>query len=280
MRTRDEPPDPGRRTCAALDIISDGRLEVGTARSSTWTELGGFNVDPDDTKKTWDEFVRALPKLWADGHTSWEGSAFSMPERNVLPKPVQKPHPPMWVTVTSPGTECDAADRGLGCLGVAAAGYAEQERRTAEYFRRIELCDPVSGLVTREVTTLNFLFCHEDPATAAAVGMGMVGGFGLANSHLLWTREAYPDPRLPVARQPRSRRRQAVVGWAGRRVRHPRRHLRRRSRHHRGGDRALGVRRRHGDQLPAERDRDDPAAPGAREHAPLRREVMPRFASR
>ncbi len=68
-----------------------------------------------------------------------------MPERNVLPKPVQKPHPPMWVTVTSPGTELDAADRGLGCLGVAAAGYAEQERRTKEYFRRIESCDPVGG---------------------------------------------------------------------------------------------------------------------------------------
>jgi hypothetical protein len=46
--------------------------------------------------------------------------------------------------------------------------------------------------VTREVTTLNFLFCHEDAATAAQIGMGMVGAFGLANSHLLWTREAYP----------------------------------------------------------------------------------------
>ena len=68
-----------------------------------------------------------------------------MPERNVLPKPVQKPHPPMWVTVTSPGTELDAAERGLGCLGVAAAGYDEQERRTEEYFRRIESCDPVGG---------------------------------------------------------------------------------------------------------------------------------------
>ena len=65
-----------------------------------------------------------------------------MPERNVLPKPVQKPHPPMWVTVTSPGTELDAAERGLGCLGVAAAGYAEQERRTKEYFRRIEQLRP------------------------------------------------------------------------------------------------------------------------------------------
>src|SRR5439155_16217057 len=143
-------------------------------------------------KKTWDEFVRVLPKMWSDDHVSWEGTRFSMPERNVLPKPVQKPHPPLWVTVTSPGTECDAADRGLGCLGVAAASYAEQERRTAEYFRRIEQCEPVGGVVTREVTTLNFLFCNEDAATAAQIGMGMVGGFGLANSHLLWTREAYP----------------------------------------------------------------------------------------
>ncbi len=178
--------------CATLDIISRGRLEVGTARSSTWTELGGFNVDPDETKKTWDEFVHVLPKLWADGHATHQGHSFSMPERNVLPKPVQKPHPPLWVTVTSPGTELDAADRGLGCLGVAAAGYAEQERRTKEYFHRIESCNPVSSVVTKEVTTLNFLYCHEDPAIAAKVGMGMVGTFGLANSHLLWTREAYP----------------------------------------------------------------------------------------
>ena len=129
--------------CATLDIISGGRLEVGTARSSTWTELGGFNVDPDDTKKTWDEFVRVLPKLWADEHVVVGGHAASRcRSATCCPKPVQKPHPPMWVTVTSPGTELDAADRGLGCLGVAAAGYAEQERRTAEYFRRIEQLRP------------------------------------------------------------------------------------------------------------------------------------------
>ncbi len=88
--------------CAVLDIVSRGRLDVGTARSSTWTELGGFNVDPDRTKKTWDEFVRVLPKMWTQEHFSYDGLSFSMPERNVLPKPLQQPHPPMWVTVTSP----------------------------------------------------------------------------------------------------------------------------------------------------------------------------------
>jgi alkanesulfonate monooxygenase SsuD/methylene tetrahydromethanopterin reductase-like flavin-dependent oxidoreductase (luciferase family) len=177
---------------AVLDIISGGRLEVGTARSSTWTELGGFEADPDDTKKTWDEYVRVLPRMWGPEPFSYEGLSFSMPERNVLPKPLQRPHPPLWVTVTSPGTELDAADRGLGCLGVAAAGYAEQERRTKRYHQRIQQCDPVSSVVNDQVTTLNFLYCHEDAATAAGRGMNMVGMFGLANSHLLWTREAYP----------------------------------------------------------------------------------------
>jgi alkanesulfonate monooxygenase SsuD/methylene tetrahydromethanopterin reductase-like flavin-dependent oxidoreductase (luciferase family) len=177
---------------AALDIVSGGRLEFGTARSSTWTELGGFQADPDETKKTWDEYVRVLPKMWTEERVAYEGLSFSMPERAVLPKPLQKPHPPMWVTVTSPGTELDAADRGLGCLGVAAVSYAEQERRTRDYHRRIQSCEPAGKVVTERVTTLNFLYCHEDLDRAASTGMGIAQLFGLANSHLLWTREAYP----------------------------------------------------------------------------------------
>src|SRR5687767_13353327 len=148
--------------CAVLDILSGGRLEVGTGRSATWTELGGFQADPDATKKTWDEYVRVLPKLWTNERFSYEGLAFSMPERAVLPKPVQKPHPPMWVAVTSPGTELDAADRGLGSLGLTFGGFAEQEKRIAEYRRGIQLCDPVGEFVNEQVNTVNFLFCHPD----------------------------------------------------------------------------------------------------------------------
>ncbi|HEX7035720.1 MAG TPA: LLM class flavin-dependent oxidoreductase [Pseudomonadales bacterium] len=177
---------------AALDILSNGRLELGTARSSTWTELGGFGVDPDDTKKTWDEFVRVLPKMWTQDEFEWEGKAFSMPARNVLPKPLQKPHPPLWVTVTSPGTELDAAERGLGCLGVSAASYEEQERRTREYHRRIASCDPVGEVVNDQVHTMNFLYCHEDYRQARDIGIPMVNAFNVANAHLYWTREAYP----------------------------------------------------------------------------------------
>ncbi|MFP8881290.1 MAG: LLM class flavin-dependent oxidoreductase [Myxococcota bacterium] len=176
---------------AMLDVLSGGRLELGTARSSTWTELGGFQSDPDSTKRDWDEYVRVLPRMWTEERLSYEGNCFSMPERAILPKPVQKPHPPLWVTVTSPGTELDAADRGIGCLGVAAATFKEQERRTKEYHRRIQLCDPV-GAVNDRVATLNFLYCHDEMEIGARRGMEMLGLFGVLNAHLFFTREAFP----------------------------------------------------------------------------------------
>jgi alkanesulfonate monooxygenase SsuD/methylene tetrahydromethanopterin reductase-like flavin-dependent oxidoreductase (luciferase family) len=182
---------------AALDLISGGRLEFGTARSSTWTELGGFGADPDHTKKSWDEFVRVIPKMWTQDCVEWQGHSFTMPERDVIPKPLQQPHPPMWVTVTSPGTELDAAERGLGSLGVAAVSYDEQERRTTDYHRVIKNCEPVGAVVNDRVHTMNFMYCHEDYRVAARVGLPMVGTFNTLNAHLYWTREAHATDAYP-----------------------------------------------------------------------------------
>jgi len=183
--------------CAVLDILSGGRLEVGTGRSATWTELGGFQADPDTTKKTWDEYVRVLPKLWTNERFSYEGLAFSMPERAVLPKPVQKPHPPMWVAVTSPGTELDAADRGLGSLGLTFGGFAEQEKKIGEYRRRIQLCDPVGEFVNEQVNTVNFLFCHPDREYGGQTGQRLAGTFNYMAAQLLAAREAMPTRSYP-----------------------------------------------------------------------------------
>src|SRR5690606_29378285 len=94
---------------AFLDLLSNGRVEFGTGRSSTWNELGGFNANVDDTKRSWDEYCRVIPRMWTEERFSYEGTYFSMPERCILPKPMQQPHPPMWVAVTAPGTEFDAA---------------------------------------------------------------------------------------------------------------------------------------------------------------------------
>ena len=182
---------------AVLDILSEGRLEFGTGRSATWTELGGFGVDPDTTKKTWDEITRVIPRMWMEERFGYEGECFRMPERAILPKPIQKPHPPMWVAVTSPGTELDAADRGMGSLGLTFGSFREQEGKIAEYRRRIKYCDPVGAFVNEQVNTVNFLFCHEDDAYGAKTGMRVAGTFNYLAEQLLAARQAYPSRSYP-----------------------------------------------------------------------------------
>ena len=178
---------------AVLDILSKGRLELGTARSSTWTELGGFCLEPDITKVSWDEYVQAIPKMWTQDSFSYEGVTFKMPPRNVLPKPVQDPHPPLWVAVTSPGTELEAAKRGLGCLGVSAQSFKAQERTVQDYRRVIANCDPVGKVVTNKVMAMNFLFCHEDANHAARLGSRMITTFNFLNTSQVWNREVFPS---------------------------------------------------------------------------------------
>src|SRR5215831_4275461 len=155
---------------AVLDILSGGRLEVGTGRSATWTELGGFRANPDETKKTWDEFVHCLPKMWTQERYSYQGRSWSMPQRTIVPKPFQKPHPPMWVAVTSPGTEIDAAERGMGSLGLTFGGFAEQEEKVKRYRKIIRSCEPVGEFINESVSTVNFLYCHEDDAVGVTTG--------------------------------------------------------------------------------------------------------------
>jgi alkanesulfonate monooxygenase SsuD/methylene tetrahydromethanopterin reductase-like flavin-dependent oxidoreductase (luciferase family) len=116
-----------------------------------------------------------------------------MPERTIVPKVYQRPHPPLWVAVTSPGTELDAADRGLGSLGLTFGQFAEQEKRIAEYRRRIRNCEPVGAFVNDQVSTVNFLYCHEDDATGRATGRRMADTFNYLASQLISAREAFPS---------------------------------------------------------------------------------------
>lgn len=178
---------------AVLDLLSGGRLEVGTGRSATWTELGGFRANPDTTKKTWDEFVRCLPQMWTEETFGYNGESWSMPPRTIIPKPYQKPHPPMWVAVTTPGTELDAADRGLGSLGLTFGQFKEQEERIKTYRRRIQQCNPVGAFVNEQVNTVNFLYCHEDDEEGVTIGRKLGTTFNYLAAQLVSVREAYPS---------------------------------------------------------------------------------------
>jgi len=179
---------------AALDIVSNGRLEFGTGRSATWTELGGFRCDPDVTKEMWDEAVRAIPKMWTQETFSWQGKYFSMPERSIIPKPLQKPHPPLWVAVSSPETAVQAAERGIGLLGVSIGTPKEYEQRVKDYRRVVRQCEPVGEFVNEQVNGVTFLYVDETDEEARIWGTKLVYTFSLLAAHLVGISSVYPTP--------------------------------------------------------------------------------------
>ena len=98
---------------ATLDLVSNGRVEFGTGESASRAELEGFGIDPDERRAMWRETVEQVANMMAmDPYPGFEGKYFSMPARNVVPKPVQKPHPPLWVACSNRDTIHLAAQLG------------------------------------------------------------------------------------------------------------------------------------------------------------------------
>jgi alkanesulfonate monooxygenase SsuD/methylene tetrahydromethanopterin reductase-like flavin-dependent oxidoreductase (luciferase family) len=179
---------------ATLDILSDGRLEFGTGRSATWTELGGFRCEPDHTKEMWDECTRAIVKMWTTDDFSWKGRHFQMPPRNVLPKPIQDPHPPLWVAVQSPETAVQAGERGMGMLGVTLGAPLDYQQMVKDYRRAIRTCEPVGESINEQVNGVAFMHCDADNARAQTIGGMAAMQFGVRAAHLVGVGGIYPSP--------------------------------------------------------------------------------------
>ena len=120
---------------ATLDIMCNGRLEFGTGRSATMLEMGGFGIDPADTRGMWEESLSMLPRMWQDDLFSHQGKYFSVPPRHVIPKPVQKPHPPLWMACTSPTSHELAGKKGLGLLSFTLALNLQEVGRRVQRIR-------------------------------------------------------------------------------------------------------------------------------------------------
>jgi alkanesulfonate monooxygenase SsuD/methylene tetrahydromethanopterin reductase-like flavin-dependent oxidoreductase (luciferase family) len=101
---------------AVLDIMSNGRVELGIGRSTTAQELDGFNVDYDRTREEVKESLEIIVKAWTEEVLEYNGKLMKVPPRRVVPKPIQKPHPPMWMACVAPDSYEMAGDRGLGVL--------------------------------------------------------------------------------------------------------------------------------------------------------------------
>jgi alkanesulfonate monooxygenase SsuD/methylene tetrahydromethanopterin reductase-like flavin-dependent oxidoreductase (luciferase family) len=148
---------------AMLDHISNGRFEFGTGRGSSTTEQRGFGIeDPQLTKDMFDEAVAEFRKMWLDEEYSFDGKFFSLPQRNVLPKPYVKPHPPMWVAAGNPGTFEKAARMGLGVLCFTGGSPAKMAPLVETYKKHIVNAEPVGDYVNDNVAITTSFMCLED----------------------------------------------------------------------------------------------------------------------
>ena len=102
---------------ATLDLVSHGRVEFGIGEGSSVTELHPFDRRFRDKREVWEDAVRAVIPMFGPAGVEYHGKHFDLPLRNVLPKPLQKPHPPLWVACSQRETIEMAGRRGMGALG-------------------------------------------------------------------------------------------------------------------------------------------------------------------
>jgi len=171
---------------ATLDLVSSGRVDWGTGESASAAELGGFGVAPLDRQNMWQEATReAANMLVMDPYPGYQGQYFAMPCRNVVPKPVQKPHPPIWVACSRRETIHEAARHGIGALTFAFVDPAEAVKWVKEYYDILKSteCSPIGHAVNANVAMVCGFSCHADPHEARRRGLDGFRFFGYALGH-------------------------------------------------------------------------------------------------
>lgn len=170
---------------ATLDLVSNGRVEWGTGESSAALELEGFNVPVADKRSMWREAVEQCANMMAmSPYPGFQGQYFSMPCRNVVPKPVQRPHPPLWVACSNRETIKLAARLGIGALTFAFVDPEDARQWTEDYYRIFkEECVPIGHAVNPNVAMVTGFSVHRDAAEAKRRGMDGFRFFNYALGH-------------------------------------------------------------------------------------------------
>jgi alkanesulfonate monooxygenase SsuD/methylene tetrahydromethanopterin reductase-like flavin-dependent oxidoreductase (luciferase family) len=179
---------------ATLDIISRGRLDFGIGEGATRLELGAFKIPGREKRAMSLEAAEQIANMMAmTPYPGYEGKSFSFPCRNVLPKPVQKPHPPMWMACTNRDTIKVAAQNGLGALAFAFVNPEEAKNWAEIYYGIIKSdeCVPIGHAVNANLAMVSNFSLHHDRAEAIRRGQEGFEFFSYAVNALV-AHDVYP----------------------------------------------------------------------------------------
>lgn len=182
-------------TVATLDLVSDGRAEFGTGETSSGAELEGFGVDRATKRAQWAEALDVVTRMFVEEpFAGVDGRYLTMPPRNVVPKPLQKPHPPLWVACSRRDTILLAAETGIGALSFSFAEPEEAAEWVREYEEIIagERCLPIGFDVNAQIATALPMMVARDEADAIERGVDGAHFFGYALAHYYYFADHRP----------------------------------------------------------------------------------------
>jgi alkanesulfonate monooxygenase SsuD/methylene tetrahydromethanopterin reductase-like flavin-dependent oxidoreductase (luciferase family) len=173
---------------ATLDILSHGRVDVGLGRTGYPYQLTPYGSDLRDTRGMWQEFADVLPRIWTQEEISYDGTYYQIPRREVLPKPVQRPHPPLWSACGSDETARLTGSLGMGGLFGSEGGPDRVQQLMALYRDALRTAAPKKATPgraalgngagpTRCAALMTAGYCHEDPQVVAERGTELVGWY-------------------------------------------------------------------------------------------------------
>jgi|SRR5665213_4238401 len=164
---------------ATLDLISDGRCDFGAGAGATETELGGFFVPQSEKKEMFLEGLRiAIRMMVEEPFTGYESRNLKVPQRNVVPKPYQKPHPPLWMACSRRESILQAARLGVGALAFSFVSPEDARQWRKDYYWTIENeCEPIGYAVNPQFAITCPFLCDKDEKRMAEVGQESYGFF-------------------------------------------------------------------------------------------------------
>ncbi|MFZ3561023.1 LLM class flavin-dependent oxidoreductase [Streptomyces sp. BH055] len=158
------PPPRLAEKVAAVDVLSDGRVEWGTGRS-TPMEQTAFGVDRERSREDWREAIGIVTGMWREEYFQYESERYSFPRRMVTPKPVQDPHPPCWMAATSAGSAEVAGAAGLGLLSFSIMQPLEaMGRQVAAYRAAARAPSPITDVTTDKVAAYTLVHAADRPS--------------------------------------------------------------------------------------------------------------------
>jgi alkanesulfonate monooxygenase SsuD/methylene tetrahydromethanopterin reductase-like flavin-dependent oxidoreductase (luciferase family) len=197
---------------AMVDLMSDGRLDLGVGRGFQPIEYQGFGVDQTKSHEIFDEALDVIVRAWTEEPMSYKGGHFDIPEQSVRPKPLQKPHPPIWIAAISDLSFELAGHRGFNLLCSMVYGYKSERLRQLLADYRDALREEGHDSDEREIGALCMVYCAESTEQARQ-------DFG---APVLWYYRNFADRISPPLRQapvdgyetyPRIRRAAQSVQW-------------------------------------------------------------------